>query len=112
MDKSLPKQSVIYISHAGYNPLYIAIHPKWIRTDLLCGKPQEKLWKHFILWQAVAFHFYKTQKQEFCNKLQIHLQKTTLVIKVTTTNVLSSHVPIFGRHCRGVLPIPSFIKQS
>lgn len=55
MDKSLPKQSVIYISHAGYNPLYIAIRPKWIRTDLLCGKPQEKLWKHFILWQAVAF---------------------------------------------------------
>lgn len=65
MDKSLPKQSVIYISHAGYNPLYIAIHPEWIRTDLLSGKPQEKLWKHFILWQAVAFQitFSKKRKQ-------------------------------------------------
>lgn len=101
MDKSLPKQSVIYISHAGYNPLYIAIHPKWIRTDLLCGKPQEKLWKHFILWQTVAFQitFSKKTKQEFCNKLQIHLQKTNLVINVTTRNVVLSHVPIFGHHC-------------
>lgn len=54
MDKSFPKQSVIHSLHAGSNPLYIAIHPKWIRTDLLRGKPQEELQKHFIVWQDAA----------------------------------------------------------
>lgn len=54
MDKSSPKRSVIYTLHAGYNPLYIAIHPKWIRTDLLCGKPPKELHKHFIPWQDAA----------------------------------------------------------
>lgn len=71
MDKSLPKQSVIYSSHAGYNPLYIAIHPKWIRTDLLCGKPREELWKHFILWQAVAFQITFSLKKTKKNKEKI-----------------------------------------
>lgn len=39
MDKSLPKLSVLSIVYKlpDINPLYITIHSKWMRTDLLCG---------------------------------------------------------------------------
>lgn len=116
MDKSLPKQSVIYISHAGYNPLYIAIHPKWIRTDLFRGKPREELRKHFNLWQDVVFHITfslkKKKEKSFVTSSRYICGKTHRVINMTTRNVVSSHVPIIGQHSRRSLPIPSFIKQT
>lgn len=58
MDKSFPTLNMLSILYKppDTNPLYIHIHPQWIRTDLLsvnlsASETKQALRKHFISWQ-------------------------------------------------------------